>query len=78
MVKERVRYVFYRAKPDTSFNEDPTAILDTLAYYAERVRLDRRIDKNTKMYRCRTHENDDWRTAYADFSPPPHLVATYG
>lgn len=78
MVKEKVRYVFYRATPDTSFNENPTTILDTLAYYAERVRLDRRIDKNTKMYRCRTHENDEWRTAYADFAPPPPWVATSG
>ena len=30
------------------------------------------------MYRCRTHENDDWRTAYADFTPPPPQVATSG
>ncbi|MEI3090708.1 MAG: RES family NAD+ phosphorylase [Oscillospiraceae bacterium] len=30
------------------------------------------------MYRCRTHENDEWRTAYADFAPPPPWVATSG
>ncbi len=78
MVKEKVRYVFYRAEPDTSFSEDPTTILDTLAYYAERVKLERRIDKNTKMYRCRTHENDNWLTEYTDFAPPPSQVATSG
>lgn len=78
MVKENVRYVFYRADPDTSFRENPVTILDTLADYVERVKLARRIGKNTKMYRCRTHENDEWLTSYADFAPPPPEKATSG
>ena len=78
MVKEKVRYVFFRAEPDSSFSENPVNILDTLANYAERVKLDRKIDKNTKMYRCRTHKNDDWLTEYTAFAPPPPEIATSG
>lgn len=70
MVKEKMRFVFYRANPDASFGENPATILDTIADYVERVKLVRRIDKNTKMFRCRTRADEKWFAKRSDFAPP--------
>lgn len=78
MVKENVRYMFYRAETDISFRDNPVTILDTIADYVERVKLVRKFDKNTKMYRCRTHITNEWLSKCSDFAPPPPEKATSG
>lgn len=77
LVKERVRYVFYQT-PSSTLCQNPAAILDTIASCVEKAKLTKRIDKNTKMYRCRTHEDECWYEKIDDFAPPPVEYAHAG
>lgn len=78
MVKEKVRFVFYQAGMNLDSQNNPAAILDTIANYARIVNLAKRLDNRTKFYRCRTHETNNWCTKIDDFAPPPLEHATPG
>lgn len=78
LAKGQVRFVFCRADTTLAVQKNPAAILDKIADYAELVKLTRRIDRNTKLFRCRTHETDRWLTSREDFAPPPAEKASAG
>lgn len=75
MVKEKVRFVFYR----TETSEDsPSQILDIIARYADEMRLERQINNGYNLYRSRTHPDEEWCKKRTDFSPPPIEKASAG
>lgn len=78
MVKEKVRFVFYQAGMNLDAQNNPAAILDTIANYTEMVKLTKRVDRNIKLYRCRTHETNNWFGKVSDFAPPPVEYAASG
>ncbi len=77
LVKEKIRYVFYRAEAE-NINKDPAQILDTIAEYADKLKLIRKIDRNASLYRCRTSEKEAWFSEVADLAPPPTEYASAG
>ena len=76
LVKEQVRYVFFQTNSDES--SDPIKILDTIAEYADTVKLRRTIKSRDKMYRCRTSKESKRFTEPEDFAPPPVEYAHAG
>lgn len=78
VVKEKVRYVFFRADEENKYYDNPALVLDRIAKYVEKLNLTRQIDKNTKLFRCRTHESEKWFAEAADFAPPPAPKSTAG
>lgn len=78
MIREQVRYVFFKAVSDDTNRENPTIILDMIDRYCQKVNLIRRIDKNIKLFRCRNHDTPTWLTSEKDFAPPPIECASSG
>lgn len=79
MVREKMRFVFYRADTTEYYPDNPVGILDCIGSYAKETRLTRRIDKSTKLFRCRTlDEKKGWFTTPEDFAPPEAVTAGPG
>lgn len=70
MVREKMRFVFYRVNTDDDYPNDPIGILDRIAKYTQEAKLTRRIDKHTKLFRCRVFSDDKWPTDPGNYAPP--------
>ena len=71
LVKEKMRYVFFEAKDDTTFDSSPIVILDFISACMNNIGLITKIDKTTKMYRCRMSKDEKYYSKITDFCPPP-------
>lgn len=78
MVREKMRFVFYRVNPDDYYPNDPIGILDRIARYTQETKLTRRIDKHTKLFRCRTFSDDNWPVDPGEYTPPKSDQAVSG
>ena len=71
LVKEKMRYVFFEAKNDDAFGASPIVILDFISACINHIGLKTKIDKATKMYRCRMSKDEKYYSTITDFCPPP-------
>lgn len=78
MVREKMRFVFYRISEDNKRSLQPSDILDLISHYTREVRLTRTIRSSTKLYRCRTLNDDQWYTNPDDYGPPDSANAVAG
>lgn len=78
MVREKMRFVFYRANTEDDYPNDPVGILDRIAKYTQEAKLTRRIDKHTKLFRCRAFPDDKWSADPGDYAPPKPEQAVPG
>lgn len=77
LVKEQIRYVFYKSKNVYEANDlsNPVNILETVAEYVQGLKLVGRIHVNQKIYRGRTHDRENELVNASDFGPPPTKAA---
>lgn len=78
MVRQKMRFVFYRVNTEDDDPNDPIGILDRIARYTQETKLTRRIDKHTKLFRCRTFSDDKWSADPGDYAPPKPEKAVPG
>lgn len=76
LVKNRMRYVFFRYNPHTSYPEEPAFyILDHIGYAVENMSLFQRIPANHKFYRGRMHPYQIEILKEDQLCSPSHEVA---
>ncbi len=73
LVKKRMRYVFFRYNPHTSYPEEPAFdILDHIGYAVENMNLLQRIPANHVFYRGRMHQYQSELLTEAQLCSPSH------
>ena len=73
LVKEKTRYVFYKVSQendDATFSS-PAEILDTIGGYVDLLNLIIILNQNRRIYRGRTHTEQDRLNKVEDFASPP-------
>lgn len=73
LVKHSVRYLFYNSKNVVEEYDlsNPVNILETVEEYVKGLKLIRRLSQKTKVYRGRTHTDENQYIQASDFGPPP-------
>ena len=73
LVKNRVRYVFYKSKNVVEEYDlsNPVNILEIVGEYIKGLNLIRRLPQNTTVYRGRLHTEKNQYNQVSDFAPPP-------
>ena len=73
LVKYKIRYVFYRSRKKNEAYDavSPVEILDKVGLFVEELRLICQKSESTRLFRGRTHGENEVLSEPKDFGPPP-------